>query len=49
MYTGAKPGLKMCQTVHVEGRKGKGRPRKTWNEAIVEDLHSWNLDINVAE
>lgn len=38
-----------CQTLEVQGCRGRGRPRKTWMEVIKEDLRSCNLTANMAQ
>ena len=27
----------------VDGKKGRGRPKKTWNDVITDDIKQWNL------
>ena len=29
-------------------RKSRGRPHKTWNKTVTEDLKAWNIDANNA-
>ena len=38
-----------CLSLVVEGRRGKGRPRKTWRDVINEDLRFLNLSLDMAE
>jgi len=38
-----------CQSLQIDGRRGTGRPRKTWNDTINEDLQTYNLSLDMAE
>ena len=38
--------IKRCAELEVEGRQGRGRPRKTWNETINNDKKEWKLNDN---
>ena len=41
--------VRQCQHIVVEGKRPKGRPRKTWQEVIKDDLLSLNLDSGLAQ
>ena len=49
MCIGARPRTGGCLSLVVEGRRGKGRPRKTWRDVINEDLRFLNLPLDMAE
>ena len=35
--------LRRVESIIVEGKRGRGRPRRTWDEQIRVDLHELNL------
>ena len=41
--------LKKVQNIAVDGHSGRGRPRKTWEHVIMEDLHVKGLRLEVAQ
>ena len=41
--------LKKVQNLAVDGHSGRGRPRKTWEHVIMEDLHVKGLRREVAQ
>ncbi len=36
--------INKCTSVEVTGKRGKGRPRKTWQETVNSDLNTLNVD-----
>ena len=36
--------INQCRNFDVRGKRGKGRPRKSWNDVIQDDINSWNLN-----
>ena len=36
--------IKRCTEIVVDGSQGKGRPRKSWKEAVNDDLHLWKVN-----
>ena len=36
--------INQCRNFDVRGKRGKGRPRKSWNDVIQDDMNSWNLN-----
>ena len=36
--------INQCCNFDVRGKRGKGRPRKSWNDVIQDDTNSWNLN-----
>ena len=41
--------VKTCRDLQVEGVKGRGRARKTWNECVEEDMRSHGLRREMAQ
>ena len=35
--------VRRVESIIVEGKRGRGRPRRTWDEQIKVDLHELNL------
>jgi hypothetical protein len=33
--------VKKCMYLEVEGKKSRGRPRKTWGEVVRKDMLDW--------
>ena len=40
--------INKCTVFEVPGKCGKGRPRKSWEETLKEDLKAWNLEEHMA-
>ena len=40
--------VKKCMYMEVEGKKPRGRPRKTWGEVIRKDMLDWGLKLEMA-
>ena len=38
-----------CRQLKVEGKRPVGRPRKTWDEVVTEDMEAWNLEREMAQ
>lgn len=38
--------IKRCSLLEVDGNRGRGRPSKTWNGTVMNDLKIWNIDAN---
>mgnify|MGYP005613852149 FL=1 len=38
-----------CREIEVEGSRGRGRGRKSWNECVVEDMKRLRLKREVAQ
>ena len=38
-----------CREIQVEGLRGRGRGRKTWNECVMEDMRRLRLKREVAQ
>ena len=36
--------INQCRKFDARGKRGKGRPRKSWNDVIQDDINSWNLN-----
>ena len=36
--------INQCRNFDVRGKRGKGRPHKSWNDVIQDDINSWNLN-----
>ena len=36
--------INQCHNLDVRGKRGKGRPRKSWDDVIMDDLNSCNLN-----
>ena len=41
--------VSQCRFIDVTGQRTRGRPRKTWNEVLRNDLKQLNLDSNLAQ
>ena len=41
--------IKRCTLLEVNGKRGRGRPRKTWKQTIDEDLKSWKIEKNFTQ
>ena len=37
--------VRSIKSIIVEGKRSRGRPRRTWEEQIKNDLHKLNLDL----
>ena len=42
--TRSQSWIQRCQTLDVAGRASAGRPRKTWNDSVKEDLRACRLN-----
>ena len=40
---GPEDWVSACRDMNVEGKRSRGRGRKTWMECIVSDMKSWGL------
>jgi hypothetical protein len=38
-----KIGKSGCQNLKIDGARGKGRGRKTWNECVMDDMRKFGL------
>ena len=36
--------INQCRNLDARGKRGKGRPRKSWDDVIMDDLNSCNLN-----
>ena len=41
--------VKKCRTLEVEGKRRRGRPEKTWDEVVKEDMTAWGLSREMAQ
>ena len=41
--------MKRCTTMKVEGRRGRGRPKRTWMEVVQSDLRKLKIKREDAE
>ena len=39
--------VRKCQSLAVEGTRGRGRPRKTWDEVVKHDLQTLGLTMEM--
>jgi len=38
-----------CRSLDIDGKKGKGAPRKTWNKCVLDDLKKLGLDKDLCQ
>ena len=41
--------INRVRTRHVSGKKGPGRPKKTWEECVKTDLKAWGLTAEMTQ
>ena len=41
--------INQCTTFNVPGKKPRGRPNKTWDDVVKEDLKSWKMPKNASD
>ena len=40
--------INQCRSLNVSGKRSKGRPRKSWDEVIMDDLNSYGINKDCA-
>jgi len=38
-----------CRFLEVEGKRGRGRPAKTWHEVVINDMRTLGINIGMAQ
>ena len=41
--------VKKCRVIEVEGSRGRGRPKKTWEQVVATDLHKLGISRATAQ
>ena len=41
--------IKRCTELHIDGQRGRGRPKKTWRQAIDDDMKTWRIPPNTTD